>query len=99
MNLSQLKKAVHKDERIRDLRLRQDEVKIIVDVIIEHIGKGLLKYGIVKLQGLFTLEIRKAKGRRIRNPQTKEEMYSKDYNKIGVIPSKKMQDGLKKFKK
>lgn len=99
MNLSQLKKEVHRDERIRDLRLRQDEIKIIVDVIIEHIGKGLLKYGIVKLQGLFTLEIRKAKGRRIRNPQTKEEMYSRDYNKIGVIPSKKMQDGLKKFKK
>lgn len=99
MKLSKLISEVHKDQRVRDLRLRKDEVKILVEVVIDHIGLGLLKYGIVKLHGLFTLNIRKAKGRRIRNPQTGEYMYTKDYYKIGIKPSKKIKDGLKNFKK
>ncbi|MER2009360.1 MAG: HU family DNA-binding protein [Psychrobacillus sp.] len=99
MNLSQLKNAVHKDERVKELRLRKDEVKIIVDVVIDHMLKGLLKYGILKLQGLFTLKIKKAKGRRISNPQTREHMYSKDYNKVGIEPSKQLREGLKNYNK
>lgn len=94
LNLSQLKTAVHKDERVKDMKLLKSEVKIIVDVIIDHIGKGLLEYGIVKLQGLFTLDVRKAKGRKIANPQTGKVMYSKDYYKIGIKPSKNIKDGL-----
>lgn len=99
MNLSQLKSVVHKDPRIKELRLRKDEVKIIVDVVIDHMFKGLLQYGILKLQSLFTLDIREAKGRKIANPQTGEHMYSKDYNKIGIEPSKRLKDGLKNYKK
>lgn len=99
MNLSKLIHEVWKDDRTRELRLRKDEVKILVEVFIDHIGRGLLKYGAVKLKNLFTLEIREAKGRRIKNPQTGEDMYSKDYNKIGVIPSKKIKKGLESFKK
>lgn len=98
LNLSKLVHEVWKDDRTRALRLRKDEVKVLAEVFIDHIGKGLLKYGIVKLQNLFTLEVREAKGRRIRNPQTKEEMYSKDYHKVGIKPSKKIRDGLKNFK-
>lgn len=99
MNLSQLKSAVHKDKRVRDMRLRKDEVKILVDVVIEHIVKGFLEHGKMKLQGLFTLTIKKAKGRKIANPQTGEEMYSSDYNKIGIEPSKRLKEGLKNYKK
>jgi nucleoid DNA-binding protein len=99
LNLSQLKNAVHKDERIKELRLRKDEVKIIVDVVIDHMLIGLLKNGLLKLQGLFTLDIRKAKGRKIANPQTGEHMYSKDYFKVGVEPSKRLKDGLKNYNK
>lgn len=99
MNLSQLKSAVHKDARTKELRLRKDEVKIIVDVVIDHMLKGLLQYGILKLQSLFTLEIRQAKGRKIANPQTGEHMYSQDYNKIGIEPSKRLRKGLKEYKK
>lgn len=99
MNLSQLKSAVHKDKRVRDLRLRKDEVKIIVDVVIDHMFLGLMQYGLLKLQNLFTLDIRRAKGRKIANPQTGEHMYSKDYNKIGLEPSKKLREGLKNYKK
>lgn len=99
LNLSKLIHEVWKDDRTRELRLRKDEVKILAEVFVDHIGKGLLKYGVVKLQGLFTLEVREAKGRKIQNPQTREEMYSKDYHKVGIIPSKRIKDGLKIFKK
>lgn len=98
MNLSKLIHEVWKDDRTRELRLRKDEVKILAEVFIDHIGNGLLKHGVVKLQGLFTLEIRQAKGRRIKNPQTGEHMFSSDYHKIGIKPSKKIKDGLKVFK-
>ena len=99
MNLSELKNAVHKDKRIKELRLRKDEVKIIVDVVIDHMLKGLLDYGKLKLQGLFTLDIRRAKGRKIANPQTGEHMYSNDYNKVGIEPSKALREGLKDYNK
>lgn len=99
LNLSDLISAVHKDKRVKELRLRKDEVKILTEVFIDHIGKGLLSYGIVKLQGLFTLDIRKAKGRKIANPQSGKHMYSKDYYKIGVKPSKNIKEGLNNLEK
>jgi nucleoid DNA-binding protein len=98
LNLSQLKSAVHKDKRTKELGLRKDEVKILVDVVIDHMLNGLLQYGKLKLQSLFTLDIRKAKGRKIANPQTGEHMYSKDYHKVGLEPSKRLKDGLKNYK-
>lgn len=99
LKLSKLIHEVWKDERTRELRLRKDEVKVVVDVVIDHILKGLLSYGKIKLQGLFTLKIKEAKGRKIANPQTGEEMYSSDYNKISIEPSKRLKDGLKEYKK
>jgi len=98
LKLSKLIHEVWKDERTRELRLRKDEVKILVDVVLDHMLEGLLSYGKLKLQGLFTLDIRRAKGRRIMNPQTGEEMYSSDYNKIGIEPSKRLKEGLKDYK-
>jgi nucleoid DNA-binding protein len=99
LKLSKLIHEVWKDPRTRELRLRKDEVKIIVDVVIDKIFESLMTYGKVKLQNLFTLEVRKAKGRRIANPQTGEEMYSNDYHKVGIEPSKRLSDGLKKYNK
>lgn len=99
MKLSKLIHEVWKDPRTRELRLRKDEVKIVVNVVIDKILEGLLTYGKIKLQGLFTLDIRKAKGRRIRNPQTREIMYSNDYHKVGIEPSKRLEDGLKNYNK
>lgn len=99
MNLSDLISAVHKDKRVKDLGIRKHEVKILTEVFIDLIGKGLISYGIVKLQGLFTLDIRKAKGRNIANPQTGEHMKSKDYYKIGIKPSKKVKEGLSNLEK
>jgi len=89
---------VWKDKRTRELKLRKDEVEVVVKVLVDHIVKSLLLYGKVKMQGLFTLDIRKARGRKIRNPQTKEIMYSKDYYKVGLKPSKRLDEGLKNRK-
>jgi nucleoid DNA-binding protein len=97
LTLKQLIHAVWKDERTRELRLRKDEVKILAEVFVDHIGKGLLKHGVIKLQNLFTLEIRRLKGRKIRNPQTGEHMRSKDTYRIGIKPSKRIKEGLKDY--
>jgi nucleoid DNA-binding protein len=98
LNLSELVSRVHKDERVREFRLRKDEVKVVVEVLIEHIVKGLLQYGIIKMKGLFTLDIRKAKGRKIANPQTGEQMYIDDYYKVGLEPSKRLKEGLEELR-
>lgn len=97
LNLSKLIHEVWKDERTRELKIRKSEVELVVKVFVDHIVKALLSHGKVKMQGLFTLDIRKAKGRKIRNPQTKEIMYSRDYHKVGLEPSKKLKDGLKEL--
>lgn len=97
MNLSKLIHEVWKDERIRELRLRKHEIKVVVEVLIDHIVKGLLTYGKVKMKGLFTLDIRKAKGRKIANPQTGKHMIIGDYNKIGLEPSKQLKEGMKRY--
>ena len=98
MKLSKLIHEVWKDERVKKLGLRKGEVRILVNVVIDQILKGLLTHGKIKLLGLFTLDIRKAKGRKIAHPQTGEEMYSNDYYKIGIGQSKRLREGLKKYK-
>lgn len=98
MNLSKLIHEVWKDSRVRALKLRKGEVRILVEVMIEKIGDGLLKHGKMKLQNLFTLHIRKAKGRRIGHPITKEPMEIDSYFKIGIEPSKRLRAGLKGLK-
>lgn len=98
LNLSELIKKVSKDKRIKDMGIRQYEVKVIVKVFVELLLKSLLTYGVVKIQGLFTLNIRKAKGRKIANPQSGEHMYSKDYYKVGIEPSKNLKEGLEKLR-
>lgn len=98
LNLAEIIHEVWKDERVRELKIRKSEVKVIVKVTVDHMVKGLLQYGKLKIMGLFTLDVRKAKGRRMVNPQTGEHMYSKDYYKVGLEPSKRLKDGLKKLK-
>lgn len=98
MNLSKLVHEVWKDPRTRAMRLRKDEVRILVEVVIDRIVEGLLTYGRVKLQNLFTLDIRKAKGRNIAHPQTGQPMEIDDYYKVGVEPSKRLKNGLKELR-
>lgn len=94
MKLSELIHAVWKDKRVSELNIRKHEVKVIIEVLTDHIVTSLLEFGKVKIKGLFTINVKKAKGRRIRNPQTGEIMYSKDYYKLGLEPSKRLKKGL-----
>lgn len=96
MNLSKLIHEIWKDERTKELRMRKDEIEILVEVFIDQIKKGLVKHGQVKLRGLFTVEVREAKGRKIRNPSTGKHMFSQDYRKVGLRPSQKLKDSIKK---
>lgn len=57
MNLSTLIHEIWKDPRIKKLRVKKEVVKVVVEVAIDHIVKGLLKHGQIKLQNLFTLDI------------------------------------------
>lgn len=98
MNLSELIHEVWKDKRIRELKLRKKEVEIVAKVLVDHIAKSLLQFGKVKMQGLFTLNVKKAKGRKIANPRTGEHMNINDYYKIGLEPSKRLRKGLKDLK-
>lgn len=98
MNLKNLVHEVWKDPRAKQLKLRKGEIKILVEVVIDQIGYGLLRYGRIKIQNLFTLDIRKAKGRPVANPRTGKRMEIDDYFKIGITPSKRLKDGLKKLK-
>ena len=99
MKLSELIHEVWKDKRVRELKIRKSEVEVVVKVFVDHIVKSLLLYGKVKMQGLFTLDVRKIRGRKIGNPQTKEHMYTRDSYKVGLEPSKKLKDGLEDLRK
>ncbi|AZU98948.1 hypothetical protein pW2_116 [Bacillus phage pW2] len=98
MNLSDLIHEVWKDERVKKLKIRKSEVRVVVKVAIEHMVNGLIKNGKLMLTNLFTLDIRKIKGRKIRSVKTGEYMHSKDYYKVGLEPSQKLKNELKKLK-
>ena len=97
MKLSKLIHEVWKDERVKNLGLRKGEVAIVVNVVLDQILKGLITYGKVKLLGLFTLKVKKAKGRKIAHPITQEEMYSSDYYKVNIEPSKRLKEELQEY--
>ena len=98
MKLSELIHNVWKDERTRKLGIRKSEVAILVKVVIDHILEGLLNNKKIKIQGLFTLSLRKAKGRKIRNPHTKEAMHINDYYKVNIKPSERLKKGLEEIR-
>lgn len=98
LNLSRLKHEVWKDKRIKELGMRKYEIKIIIEVIIDHIIKGFIENGKLKMQGLFSLNLKKVKSRKIANPQTGEPMLTKEYYKIHLEPSNRLKAEMKNKK-
>lgn len=96
MNLSELKHEIWKDKRVKEIGLKKSEVKILVDVFIEHIRLAILKHGVVKLQGLFTIKVKRAKGRKMKN-LTGETIKLNDYNKLNFSLSEKTRKVLKQY--
>ena len=94
MNLSKLIHEVWSDSRVRELNIKKSEVKVIMEVMIDHIIVALITERKLKIHGLFTLIVKKAKGRKIANPQSGEHMYSRDYYKVKIEPSKRLKENL-----
>lgn len=98
MNLSELIHKIWEDEEIRKRKIRKSDVEIIMKSFVRIAVSSLFKYGQLKMQGLFTLGIKRIKGRTIGHPQTKEEMEIDDYYKVTLKPSKAIKDRLKSMK-
>lgn len=99
MNLSKLIHEVWKNEKVQNLGLRKSDVAVVIKVFADIIVRSLLNVGTVKIEGLFTLIVKKAKGRTISNPKTRELMEIDDYLKIKINPSKRLKDGLREISK
>ena len=94
MKFSDLIHKVWKDERVRELRIRKGEVKLILEVALEKMIEALLNKQHIKLWNFGTLSVKKVKGRRIANPITKEHMFINDYYRIHIEPSKRLKNVL-----
>lgn len=95
MNLTEIIHKVWEDRRVRELRTRKDEVETVLKVFVDVVRTEIVKGTKIKLHRLFSLSIKKNKKRRIMNPQTKKHMYTKDYYKVHIEPSKNLKDALK----
>lgn len=93
MNLKELIHKVWEHDAIIENGIRKSDIKIVIEVFIEEVKNGLIEHGKVKIKGLFTLDLRKSKGRSIRNFQG-ELMKSKDYYKVGLKPSQDLKERL-----
>lgn len=85
------------DERIQELGIKKKEVELLMSVLSDKIATGLVDKKKIKIKGLFTLGVRKVKGRKIAHPQTHEPMYIDDYYRLHVSPSKNLKEQLKKL--
>lgn len=98
MNLTELIHEIWKDERVQKLKIRKRDIGTIVKVTIDQIVKNLFKYGLVKLRGLFTVKLRKVKGRNIAHLQTKEIIKVDDYYRVAIKPSKRVERKLEEIR-
>lgn len=95
MKFTELKQQVYKDERIRKEKITRFQMNLIISVFCEKIFEGLIMGEKVSIPNLFTLNLRKNKGKRIINPKTKEPMITKNFYRILVSQSVKLKDNLK----
>ena len=98
MKLSEIIHEVWKDEEMKRLQIRKTDVEAVIKTTLKVISKAIVKEGIVKLHGFFTLKTKEVKGRRIMNLHTQEHMYTKDYTKLTIEPSQNLKDELKNKK-
>lgn len=95
MKFTELKQAVYKDERLRKERITRAQLNLVVSVFCEKLFEALIMNDKVSIPNLFTLSLRKNKGKRIINPKTKEPMVTKDFYRVLVGQSTKLKDNLK----
>jgi len=94
LNFSELIHKTWEHENVRGAKIRKSDVKIVLYTFTDILIESLITQGKAKIQSLFTLKIKKVKSRRIANPQNKELMYTDDYYKINIEPSKRLKNEL-----
>lgn len=97
MKLTQIVNNTRRDPRIKELFITEKQVKTIVRVFLEKCLDAIKQDGEAKLFNFMTLSLRKSKGRRIRNPQTKEYMTIPDFYRINIRPSKELKRIMKNY--
>lgn len=95
MKLSKIIHNTWKDERVKELKIKKGDVKIICTAFIDNIFLALIETGEAKLLNLFTLTLKKSKGRKIRNISTKETMVTSDFYRVNVEPSDRLDREMK----
>lgn len=94
MNLKKIVRATWEDERVRELKIKIGEVRIILEVMLEKLEESLITNKVVKIRDFFTLELRTIKGRKTKIGEN--EVQYDDYEKIVIKPSRRMKDNVNK---
>ena len=95
MRYGELISATHKDARLRERRINKDITKLVISVFVEKMFEALITDGKVAIKNLFTLNVKKNKGKRILDLNTKEHRMTNDYYRIVVTPSERIKENLK----
>lgn len=95
MKFTELKQATYADERLRKEKITRAQLNLVVTVFCEKMFEALVIGGKVSIPNLFTLNLRKNKGKRIVNPITKKPMVTKDFYRVLVSQSGRLKDNLK----
>lgn len=95
MKLSKIIHNTWQDERVKELKIKKGDVKIICVAFLDSVFEALVDTGEAKLTSLFSLKLKRSKGRKIRNISTKETMVTKDFYRVSVEPSKALEEELK----
>jgi len=95
MKYTELINATHKDKRLREKRITKDTTRLIIGVFAEKMFESLVVDGKLSIKNLFTLNVKKNKGKRILDLNTKKHRKTKDYYRVIVVPSERMKDNLK----
>lgn len=72
------------------------KAKKVIDTLFEIMSEGIEKDNRVFIKDFGTFQIRRMKSRKIRNPHTNGEMFTKEYNKTVFIAHKKLKEKVNK---
>lgn len=94
MNLKKLIRETWEDERVRELKIKIGEVRIILEVMLEKLEEGLINNKIIKIRDYFSIEVKTIKGRKTKIGDNEVEY--DDFEKIVIRPSKRMKNNINK---
>ena len=76
--------------------LQKKQAAELVDVFMNIILETLEKHEEIKLIGFGTFKISKVKAKTVTNPQNKQKMDIKGYNRVRFVPGQALKDRVNK---